>query len=88
MKFSQNGSIVQSEVVSQKTEDRMLPLLKQLIEIFEATDVVSVQVDQHLLSAELHSFVDLGIFLPGQVYSQERQVDIVLPFSQHADYFV
>jgi hypothetical protein len=50
----------------------MFSFLEQLVEVFEAADIVSVEIDKHFLSTELHAFIDFGVFLPVQVYSEKR----------------
>lgn len=58
-------------MVPQEAKERMFSFLEQLVEVFEAADIVSVEIDEHFFSTELHAFIDFGVFLPVQVYPEK-----------------
>lgn len=48
MEGEEEGPVVEDEVVADETEEGVLVLLKEVILIIEALDVVAVQVVQHV----------------------------------------
>lgn len=58
----------------------MFSLLKQLIDVFETVDIVPIQISKHLLTDKSSSLKHFVLNIHSQVYPQESQMTLILPF--------
>lgn len=90
MERYEEGSEEEDELVADESEEGMLALLKQIVFILEALDVVAMQVVQHI-STSIDSALELlslSFFLFGEVDADEGQMQLVRAFSQQSANFI
>jgi hypothetical protein len=56
MKFPKDGSEEKSEMILQKSEQRMLALLEQFSDLLKAFYIVTIQIKNHFVSAKAKGF--------------------------------
>jgi hypothetical protein len=88
MEFTQRWREEKSEMVSQKTKQRMFSLFEELVNVPEAADIVAIEIYQHFFAAKFDPLVNAILFFPAQINPQQSQVHLVHSLGQHRHYFV
>ena len=73
-------------MIFRKSKQRVLALLENLTQLFEAVDIIPVEIHQHLFSAKHNTFIKslFTIILSCYIDSQEWRVNIIISFSKQS----
>lgn len=86
VKLLQERAEVEYEIVADKSEERVLAFLKEVVLILEAVHVVSLQVVEHVIAAILSplELLPLSLLVLSVVDPDECEVQLVAAFRQQS----
>lgn len=85
MKFFESGGEKQGEMIPDQSKEGVLPFLEYILNLFEAADIVPIQVDQHFFPIEFGPFKHPQFLTKVEVYPEESQMDVIVTLGQYCD---